>query len=135
MKHLVLIIAAILLTGMVSGQIAYDKKLHIGAGAVAGIWGTFAGNSLELTPEKAALFGVGSAVVAGVGKELWDYSWRIFGDTSARFDPKDLGATVIGGVIGAGLSYAGLKIYYHYKPQVFTASVGGRMTMGVRITF
>lgn len=135
MKHLVLIIAAILLTGMVSGQIAYDKKLHVGAGAVAGIWGTFAGNSLELTPEKAALFGVGSALVAGVGKELWDYSWRIFGDTSARFDPADLGATVIGGVIGAGLSYVGLKVYYRHKPQVFMASINGKATMGVRITF
>jgi len=132
MKKITLILTAILLTGAMSGQIAYDKKLHIGAGTVVGVWGTFAGNSLELTPEQSALFGIGSVVVAGVGKELWDVSYRLWGYND-RFDVKDIGATLIGGVIGVGLSYVGLKIYYKHNPRVFTASVNGKMTMGIKM--
>jgi uncharacterized protein YfiM (DUF2279 family) len=134
MKKIALILTAILLTGAMSGQIAYDKKLHIGAGAVVGVWGTFAGNSMNWTPEQSALFGMGSVAVAGVGKELWDVSYRLWGYND-KFDVKDIGATLIGGVIGVGLSYVGLKIYYRHKPQIFTASVSGRVTTGIRIYF
>ena len=132
MKRLTLILTAILLTGVMSGQIAYDKKLHMGAGAVVGVWGTFAGNSLELTPEKSALFGMGSVAVAGVGKELWDVSYRLWGHND-KFDVKDIGATLIGGVVGVGLSYAGLKIFKRAKP--YYATVNDKITMGIKINF
>jgi uncharacterized protein YfiM (DUF2279 family) len=133
MKRLITILTAILLTSAISAQVAYDKKLHIGAGVVVGTWGTFAGNSMNWTPEQSALFGVGSVVVAGVGKEAWDYSWRIFGDTSARFDVKDLGATMIGGAVGVGLSYLGLKIFKKSKP--YYATVNNKITIGVKVWF
>ena len=132
MKRLTLILTAILLTGVMSAQIAYDKKLHIGAGAVVGVWGTFAGNSLELTPEQSALFGMGSVAVAGVGKELWDVSYRLWGYND-KFDVKDIGATLIGGVVGVGLSYAGLKIFKRAKP--YYATVNDKITMGIKINF
>jgi uncharacterized protein YfiM (DUF2279 family) len=133
MKRLITILTAILLTSAISAQVAYDKKLHIGAGIVVGTWGTFTGNSMNWTPEQSALFGVGSVVVAGVGKEAWDYSWRIFGDTSARFDVKDLGATMIGGAVGVGLSYLGLKIFKKSKP--YYATVNNKITIGVKVWF
>lgn len=133
MKRLITILTAIFLTSAISAQVAYDKKLHIGAGVVVGTWGTFAGNSMNWTPEQSALFGVGSVVVAGVGKEAWDYSWRIFGDTSARFDVKDLGATMIGGAVGVGLSYLGLKIFKKSKP--YYATVNNKITIGVKVWF
>lgn len=132
MKRLTLILTAILLTGVMSAQIAYDKKLHMGAGAVVGVWGTFAGNSMELTPEQSALFGAGSVVVAGVGKELWDVSYRLWGYND-KFDVKDIGATLIGGVVGVGLSYAGLKIFKRAKP--YYATVNDKITMGIKINF
>lgn len=129
-------IIAILLTGAVSAQIVepvpFDKKWHIGAGAIAGIWGTLAGNSLELAPEESALFGVAASVAAGVGKELWDVSWCILGDKSATFDTMDIAATTLGGMIGTGLSYVALKIFK--KPPVIYSVVNDKsIQVGVKI--
>jgi hypothetical protein len=75
--------------------IARDKQLHIGAGAVVAGWGT-------LIPQnnkgwKPFIYGVGSATIAGVGKEVTDLGG--FGTP----DFKDLGATVLGGVVSAGI--------------------------------
>lgn len=125
-------IAAITLTSV--AQIPVDKQYHLGAGAVMGVWGTFAGNSMMWKPEKAALFGIGSVAAAGVCKELWDQSEHWFFGKEHYFDVKDLGATMIGGVIGVGLSYAGLKIFYHYKPQIFVGNVQNNLTVGLRFT-
>ena len=108
-------ILAILLTGVISAQIVepvpFDKKWHIGAGAVAGVWGTFMGNSLNLSAEESALVGVGVSLVAGVGKECMDIAPIVFGRKDVEFDPMDVAATTLGGIIGAGLTYAGLKIF------------------------
>jgi len=50
-----IIILSLLIPCLVRAQefkpIPIDKQYHIGAGAFAGVWGTFAGNSLNLTPE------------------------------------------------------------------------------------
>jgi len=113
-----LTIIALLITVSLQAQIDVDKKYHAGAGMVIGTWGTFAGNSLELTPEKSALFGIGSVAVAGIGKELWDEI------EYGGFDIKDVGATMIGGVVGVGLTYVGLKIFK--KPAKVYADVSKR---------
>lgn len=110
-------------------QVPYDKKLHAGAGVVVGTWGTFAGNSMNWKPEKAALFGIGSVAAAGLGKELWDEI------EYGGFDYKDLRATMYGGVVGVGLSYVGLKIFYKYRPKIFATAVQDNMTVGLKIRF
>ncbi len=136
MRKLILILTAILITGLLSAQsfepIPYDKKWHIAAGTFAGVWGTFAGNSLELAPEESALFGVAASVAAGVGKELWDVSWCILGDKSATFDTMDIAATTLGGMIGTGLSYVAIKIFK--KPPVIYSVVNDKsIQVGVKI--
>ena len=113
--------------------IPFDKKWHMAAGTFAGTWGTFAGNSLELSDEGAALFGIGASVVAGVGKELMDVAPVVFGNKSARFDVMDIAATVEGGIIGAGLSYAALKIFK--KKPIFYGKVDKGIVIGFRHQF
>ena len=127
MKRLTVILTAILLTSAISAQVDYDKKLHAGAGVVIGTWGTLAGNSLDLKPGGSALFGIASATVAGLGKELWDEI------EYGGFDVKDFGATMIGGAVGVGLSYLGLKIFKKSKP--YYAAVNGKITIGVKVWF
>ena len=119
-------IIALLLTASLAAQIPYDKKLHVGAGVVIGTWGTFAGNSMNWKPEKSALLGITSATVAGVGKELWDEI------EYGGWDWRDLGATMIGGTIGTGLSYAALKVFKK-KPYIYIGNVRNNLTIGVRI--
>jgi uncharacterized protein YfiM (DUF2279 family) len=119
------IIILLFVTLSLSAQIAYDKKLHVAAGALVGTWGTFAGNAMDLKPEGAALFGISSAAVAGLGKELWDEI------DYGGWDWADFGATMIGGAIGTGLTYAGLKIFKNTKPLAI--AVRGTMTVGVTI--
>ena len=121
-----LTIIALLITASLAAQIPYDKKLHAGAGVVIGTWGTFAGNSMNFTPEKAALLGITSAAVAGVGKELWDEI------EYGGWDWKDLGATMIGGTIGTGLSYTALKVFKK-KPYIYIGNVRNNLTIGVKI--
>ena len=137
MKKLAVILA-ILITGVLSAQtfepVPFDKKYHIGAGAFAGVWGTFAGNSLEWSPEESALFGVAMSVVAGIGKECMDVAPVVFGNKSARFDVMDIAATVEGGVIGAGLSYVALKIFKKKAP-VFYGQTKGKIEIGVIVKF
>ena len=135
MKKLTLILTAIILTGVLSAQaftpIPYDKKWHIGCGAIAGAWGTFAGNSLEWSPEESALFGVAMSAVAGVGKECMDVTegW-VFKTPGAKFDCMDIAATVEGGIIGAGLSYMALKIFKR-KPPVIYSQVNKGLEIGL----
>lgn len=117
MKYLLSVsLLLIFLTANVSGQkitpVKTDKKYHFGAGAISGLWGTGAGKSLELSDEGAALFGVGSSFAAGIGKELCDVS------TGGQFDVNDISATVFGGVVSSGITYACLKIFKK-KPIVY----------------
>lgn len=118
---------ALLIPSLCYGQIATDKKYHAGAGIVIGVWGTFAGNSIDLSPEKSALFGMGCVTVAGLGKELWDEI------DYGGWDWADFGYTIAGGVIGAGLTYAGIKIFKKAKPVVI--AVDSKITVGVNIRF
>lgn len=125
-----LLLAGLTATAQVFTPVAYDKKFHIGAGVVMGTWGTFMGNSLELTPEQSALTGMATAAAAGIGKELWDLSWRLTGDKNAQFDFNDVAATTLGGVVGVGLSYAALKIFKK-RPPVIYGSANKGLQVGV----
>ena len=113
-------------------EIPVDKQYHIGAGVVAGVWGTFAGNSLELTPEESALFGVATGFAAGLGKEIWDISWCVLGDKNATFDTMDIAATTLGGIIGSGLSYAAIKIFKKNPPIIYS-NVNKGFEVGIKI--
>ena len=110
-----------------SQTVPVDKQYHIGAGIVIGTWGTFAGNSLNLDAERSAAFGIGAVFVAGLGKELWDEL------DYGGFDMKDLGATMIGGAVGVGLTYAGLKIFKKNKPVIVARK--NDLRIGVNIKF
>ena len=138
MKKLAVILA-ILITGALSAQtfepVPFDKKYHIGAGTLAGVWGTFAGNSLKWSPEESALFGVAMSAVAGIGKECMDVSERwVFKNDAARFDYMDIAATVEGGMIGAGLSYVALKIFKKKAPA-FYGQTKGKIEIGLIVKF
>lgn len=117
---------ALLIAGTLQAQITVDQKYHFGAGVVISTWGTFAGNSMNLKPEKAALFGLASAATAGIGKELWD---KI---DYGKFDTKDLNATIVGGFVGAGLSYAALKIFKK-PPVIYSFADSKSIQVGVKI--
>jgi len=131
-----LTIIALLVAGVMQAQLVepvpYDKKWHIGAGAVVGVWGTFMGNSLELPAEESALVGVGVSLVAGIGKECMDIAPIVFGRKDVRFDPMDIAATTLGGVVGAGLSYAALKIFKK-PPVIYSFADSKSIQVGVKI--
>ena len=99
----------------------------------AGAWGTFAGNSLQWSDEGAALLGVASATVAGIGKELMDMGEHWAFDINNGFDTMDLAATTLGGVLGAGLSYAALKIFKK-KPLIY-GNINKGIEIGVKLRF
>lgn len=133
MKRLTAILTAILLTVTLFAQIDVDKKYHAGAGIMFGTWGTFAANSCEKTPEQSFMWGVAAATIAGIGKETWDAFDKKVGHMGSGWDFADLGATVAGGVVGAGLSYAALKMFKKSNP--YYTAVNGKMTMGIKIRF
>ncbi len=126
-------IATLTVTAQIVEPIPFDKKWHMAAGAFAGTWGTFMGNSLDLSAEESALVGVASSVMAGVGKELWDVSEEILFGKEHNFDVMDIAATTFGGVIGVGLSYAALKIFK--KPPVIYAEVNKGFEVGFKKMF
>lgn len=137
MKKLITI-ALLTLTMAVQAQvftpIPNDKVYHIGAGAVLSTWGTFAGKSLELSDENALLMGIGTGVAAGVGKELWDVSWRLFGYKD-QFDVNDIAATTLGSIVGAGLTYAGIKIFKKKPPVIYGVLDKRNIKLGIVKTF
>lgn len=78
-----------------SQTIPIDKQLHLYAGITVGAWGTL------IVPQetlwKPAAYGMGSAIIAGAGKEIIDFGG--FGTP----DWKDFGSTVVGGIVGVGI--------------------------------
>jgi uncharacterized membrane protein YeaQ/YmgE (transglycosylase-associated protein family) len=82
----------------VNAQIT-DKQLHLFVGTTIGAWSYVIGNNTSKTQFngnpiqfKAIIYGVSGATMAGLTKETWDWS------RGKKFDVKDLGATVLGGV-------------------------------------
>jgi hypothetical protein len=88
-----------------NSQIAKDKQLHLGAGAIVGSWGYML--PTQTAGWKPVAYGIGTATIAGVGKELSDLGG--FGTP----DWKDLGATVIGGVVSVGIITGFRAIFRH----------------------
>jgi hypothetical protein len=100
-----LILIVFILSVQNCASVPVDKKLHIACGMFAGSWGTWVGNVYTDIPEKSALIGLGISALAGLGKETIDFG------TGGEMDVKDFGASLSGGLIGAGLVYAGMKIF------------------------
>ena len=70
-----------------------DKVAHFGVGYIA--TATTSALMSKQTPWKNLAIGIGSSVVLGTAKELYDYNKK------GVFNYKDLGATVLGGVLGS----------------------------------
>jgi hypothetical protein len=80
-------------------MIPADKKLHLAVGAVIGLIVTVAGIVLGLHYVLASVAGVAVAAAIGYAKERYDAAHP----ESHTADRKDLYATAIGGVVGAGI--------------------------------
>ena len=113
----------------ITKTVPFDKKWHIGCGAIAGVWGTFMGNSIDLSAEESALVGVAAGLIVGIGKETLDIAPLIVGQKNVQWDTMDIAASTLGGVIGAGLSYAALKIFK--RPPVIYAEVNKGFEVGI----
>jgi hypothetical protein len=94
-KFLLSAVIALSLSVSANSQIPKDKQLHLGAGAVVAGWGYML--SSTATGWKPMAYGIGTATLTGAGKELADLGG--FGNP----DWKDLGATMIGGVVSEGV--------------------------------
>jgi len=102
-----------------------DRSLHIGAGTVAGAWGTWVGSIyFEKSPEKSALIGLGITALASGGKELIDYG------TGGKVELRDFGNSMFGGFIGTGLVYMGMKIFQSNVPYI---SFNNGLQIGIKI--
>ena len=113
-----ILIVLILSVQNCAGGVPVDKKLHIACGAFAGSWGAWVGSVYTDNPEKSALIGLGISAIAGAGKEIIDYS------TGGSVEINDFKATLSGGLIGAGLVYAGMKIFKKRRSYLSFAGNG-----------
>jgi hypothetical protein len=95
-NFLIILILFIWLVPCNSQTIPIDKQLHLYAGAVVGTWGTLTVSQETLW--KPAVYGLGFATAAGAGKELIDFGG--FGTP----DWKDFGSSVLGGIVGVGIT-------------------------------
>ena len=85
-----ILIFILLFFPLLSFSIPRDKQLHVGCGAVISAT-TIEGLHLLHVKKKTAIFiGVGTGILAGVAKEIYD----------KRFDKRDCFATATGSVIG-----------------------------------
>lgn len=102
-----------------------DRSLHIGAGTVAGAWGTWVGSVYYKSPEKSALVGLGITALATGGKELIDYG------TGGKVEMRDFMNTIKGGFIGTGVVYMGMKIFQSSVPYLSFNDKG--LTVGIKL--
>jgi len=111
MKNILIILSLIAIN--CTAQQLNDKQLHLMVGTLAGAWGTWVGSIyFEHSPEKSALIGVGITALATGGKELIDYG------TGGKVELRDLGNSMFGGFVGAGLVYMGMKIFQSNAPYI-----------------
>jgi hypothetical protein len=80
---------------LLTGKIPLDKQAHFFSGYVLGISGALAA-SHSISPLLSAIFGLGGAVVAGIGKEIYAKQHP----ESHTADIYDLLATSLGGLFG-----------------------------------
>jgi len=74
-----------------------DKQLHLFVGTTIGAWSYVIGDYNAKTQLKPIIYGITGATIAGLTKETWDFA------RGKRFDVKDLGYTVLGGVVSVGV--------------------------------
>ena len=129
MKYLTTILLFISLT--CSAQIPKDKQDHIAVGSLIGF------SSTVLTIDKPALnslaWSVGAATVIGGAKELYDIN-------HGTAEWADLGATVIGSVIGWGVLtiFEQAATHHHnkrYKGMVYGSTYIGNLPYDRSIPF
>lgn len=89
------LIFALLISTTVSAQIQTDKVAHFGVGYVSGVIATGLTKPSKLTWFKSIAIGFGTSATLGIGKEIYDKS------KGKEFSYKDIGATVLGGIIGS----------------------------------
>ena len=81
------------IVGFANAQIPRDKQLHFAAGTIAGATGyTYVWQKTK-DKNKALLAGIGTSLLAGTAKELFDAT-----KSGNKFDTKDLAATALGGI-------------------------------------
>jgi len=123
MKHLLIILSLFSLS--CTAQQLSDKQLHYAGGTFAGAWGTWVGSIyFERSPEKSALIGLGITALATGGKELIDYG------TGGKVELRDIGNSMFGGFVGAGLVYMGMKIFQSNVPYL---SFNNGLTIGIKL--
>jgi len=76
-----------------NSQIAQDKQMHYGAGALASGFGYTYVFEKTQDKTKATLAGIGLAILAGTIKETIDSQQK-----NDKFDMEDLAATTLGGI-------------------------------------
>ena len=124
MKYILIILS--LLSLNCHAQQLSDKQLHYAGGVFAGAWGTWVGSIyFEKSPEKSALIGLGITALAGLGKEGIDYG------TGGKVEMRDLGNSMFGGFVGAGLVYMGMKIFQSNVPYLSFSDKS--LTVGIKI--
>lgn len=96
----------ILFTTICTAQIQQDKVLHFGAGAVVGGVAYAVTYDVTKNKTKAVLASIGSSLLIGLGKELYDSR-----KGGTGFDNADLLATGLGGFT-AGIT---INLFNHKK--------------------
>ena len=81
------------IVGFANAQIPKDKQLHFAAGVIAGSAGYTYTWQKTKNKNKATLAGIGTALLAGTVKEIFDAT-----ESGNKFDTKDLAATALGGI-------------------------------------
>ena len=97
MKRITLIIALIpfALLGQNKYIPATDKLAHMGAGYVLGTTVSLALRAKGMPVHKTIVWGIGTAMVAGIGKEIYDKKKGFL------FDDGDAMSTIFGGLVGS----------------------------------
>lgn len=107
------ILIILLFTTVCNGQIIpKDKQLHIYCGAASGTWFYTLGQN-----KRPVLYGITGSALVGIGKESWD---KING---RPFDMRDLGFTIIGGVISSGIITGIRKMIKHKKNKIWDGNL------------
>jgi hypothetical protein len=92
-----LIIILFLFSSLAGAQIPKDKQLHFVAGTTIGSWCFLVGDHNKQSEWKPVIYGISGATLAGIGKETYD---KLQG---RPFDVRDLGATILGGIVSVGI--------------------------------
>jgi VanZ family protein len=108
-----LIILLFLFPSLACAQIPKDKQLHLVAGTTIGSWCFLVGDHNQRSEWKPIIYGISGATLAGVAKESYD---RLQG---RPFDVRDLGATMIGGIISVVIIETTRTIINRHRRHLF----------------